>query len=293
MAKKTKADPTGQRINRSVASRQLRSRLEKARVDVISIFRAIPRSRRVVNAVVYGYDLNPGQAEILNNQFKQTIANALETQGETMPLKWWFQKNIELPVRQATIEGLNEFNRLITIAQSQAMAGVGGVTAQRIAPEIVLSSQKYLSELRNLYIEDYQMIKSLSDSTASQVIGEVNRGISAGLSPSDIGDKINERFDVAKSSADRIARTEINRAYTSSKLRATKTASEISGFKSRVRHLSALLPKRTRKSHAARHYLVYTIEEQNAWWNRDANLINCMCSIRTILIDDNGNYVEV
>lgn len=293
MAKKTSSDPTGQRVNRARASRALKTKLNASQREVIALFRAVPKSRRVVNAVVWGYDLNPQQAEILNNQIRSVLKNnLLQTQGETMPINWWFQKYVEIPYRQGTIESLNEINRLISIAESQGMVGAGGVAAQRIAPEIVLSSQPYLDELRNMYVENFQQIKSLSDTTASQVITKINSGMNAGLSSSEITDEITQRFNVSVSNADRISRTEVNRAYNEARIRATRKASDISGFDAKVRHISALLPKRTRKSHAARHYNVYTMEEQERWWARDANRIQCLCYVRSILIGSDGNYIE-
>lgn len=296
---KTKGDPTGQRKNRADTSKHLAARIEKARREVITLFRAVPKSRRSVTKTVneqipvYDYDLTPEQAEILNNKIRKIIDDLLlETEGNTMPMKWWMKEDLELPTRQATIEEINEFNRLIALAIALGMLGRGGTELQRIAPEVVLSSQKYLSELRNVYIENFQTIKSLSDGTASQVIQKINSGINAGLTPTDISKSITERFNVSKSNADRIARTEVNRAYTGAKLRATKTAGEVSGAKPMVRHISALLPNRTRAHHAARHYLVYTPEEQEAWWAEGSNRINCLCTIRTVLIDKEGNYIE-
>ena len=295
MAKSSKGDPTGQRVNRADTARRLRARIEKVRRQVITLFRAIPNSRRpVVSAqAVYSYDINPEQAEILNNQIRKLIDDALlQTDGDTMPMNWWYKPEVELPNRQGTLDEINEFNRLIALAILAGMVGRGGAEPQRIAPEVVLSSQKYLAELRNVYVENFQTIKSLSDTTASQVIQKINSGIRAGLTPTEISESITERFGVSKSNADRIARTEINAAYTNARLRATQTAAEISGFKPMVRHISALLPDRTRRHHAARHYLIYTPEDQAAWWAQDANRINCLCSIRTVLIDDEGNYIE-
>lgn len=294
--KKTKADPTGQRANRAQASKKLQARLKKAKRSILTLFRSIPATRRTVivsaTKVVYGYDVPPDQAEILNNQIRSILNASLDTQGDTMPMKWWFQKYVELPVRQGELEGLNEMNRLISIADSEGMVGSGGVTPQRIAPEVVLSSKKYLDELRNVYMENFQVIKTLSDTTAGQVIGVINRGIKAGNTPTQISEDITDRFNVSEFNADRIARTEVNRAFTDAKIRAVKTASDISGLNGMVRHISALLPDRTRASHAARHYLVYTTEEQELWWNEDANRINCLCHVRSILIDDEGNYIE-
>lgn len=300
MAKPTSGDPTGQRFNRDRTARRLDARIETARRETVTLFRSIPKSRRSVTKVinqdqqaVYDYDLNPEQTEGMNNQIRAIIAmQLLQTTGNAMPLNWWYKPQVEEPTRQATLEEINEFNRLLAIAAGLKLTGVGGIAPQRIAPEVVLSSQKYLEQLRAVYLENFQVIKSLSDTTAAQVIQQINSGMKAGLTPTEIGKRINERFGVAKSNADRIARTEVNRAYTDAKLRATKTAGEISGFKPLVRHISALLPNRTRKWHAARHYLVYTMEQQNAWWDEDANRINCLCSVRTVLIDKDGNYIE-
>lgn len=297
---KTAGDPTGQRSNRARTSKALEQRLDLARRQVLGVFRRIPRSRRsvtkIVNAevqAVYDYDQTPEQTEATNNEIRAIIAMLLlQTTGDMMPLNWWYRPQVEEPTRQGTLEELNEFNRLITIAITAGVLAAGGITPQRISPEVVLSSQRYLQELRAVYIDNFQVIKSLSDTTAAQVLQKINSGMRAGLTPTEIAGQITERFDVAKSSANRIARTEVNKAYNEAKLRATKTAGEISGLKPLVRHISALLPNRTRAWHAARHYLVYTVEQQEAWWNEDANRINCLCSVRSVIIDNEGNYIE-
>lgn len=294
MAKPNKGDPTGQRVNRANTAKKLRVRLEVSRREVVGIFRKVTKKRiSVTPNVSYQYDINPEQTEAFNNQIRKIISDALlQTDGDTMPIKWWYKPEIELPTRQGTLEELNEFNKLIALAILAGMTGRGGIEPQRIAPEVVLSSQRYLEELRNVYVENFQTIRSLSDGTASQVIQKINSGIKAGMTPTKISESITERFNVSKSNADRIARTEVNAAYTNAKMRAINTASELSGLDPKVRHISALLPGRTRNHHAARHYLVYTPEEQNAWWAEGANRINCLCSIRTILIDKEGNYLE-
>lgn len=297
---KTAGDPTGQRANRARTSKALEQRLDLARRQVLGVFRRIPRSRRqvtkVVNAevqAVYDYDQTPEQNEATNNEIRAIIAMLLlQTTGDSMPQNWFFKPQVEEPTRQGTLEELNEFNRLITIAITAGVLAAGGITPQRISPEVVLSSQRYLQELRAVYIDNFTTIKSLSDNTAAQVLQKINSGMRAGLTPTEIAGQITERFNVAKSSADRIARTEVNKAYNEARLRATNTAGEISGLKPLVRHISALLPNRTRKHHAARHYLVYTTSQQQAWWAEDANLVNCLCSTRTVIIDNDGNYIE-
>ena len=168
MAKKTKADPTGQRVNRNRTTKRLSARLEKARRDIIALFRKIPRSRRQVTKivnndvqVVYDYDVSPEQIEIFNAGIRRIIDMLLlETQADTMPMNWWYKPDIELPVRQGTLEEIHMINRLIAAAIALGMTGRGGMLPQVISAEAVLSSPGYLTELRNVYAENFQVIKS-------------------------------------------------------------------------------------------------------------------------------------
>lgn len=295
---KTAGDPTGQRANRARTTRKLNARLTEAKGKVISLFRSVPKSRRSVTKVrnaekqaVYDYDQTPEQNENFNKEIAAIIALLLlqTSSGDSMPQNWFLKPDFEEPTRQGTLTEINEFNRLITIAIGAGVLGAGGITPQRISPEAVLSSQRYLQELRRVYIDNFQIVKSLSDTTANQVIGVINSGMRAGLTPTEIAGQITERFDVAQSSAKRIAHTEVNRAYNEAIMRATKQAEEISGLKALVRHISALLPT-TRSWHAARHMNVYEVEQQRAWWQNE--WYNCYCTVATVLVDNNGNYIE-
>ena len=298
MGKKTKEDPTGMAANRNRTTRRLDLRLNKARRQVLTLFRAIPRARKVetkiVNAetqAVYTYDLNPVQLEMMNAEVRTIINNELlETQSDIMPLDWWYQPEVELPVRQGTLEEINRINQLITAA---ALAGVRvrGLEPQRIAPGIILSSRPYLEELRNVYVENFATIKTLSNRTADQVIQQINTGMKSGLTPTEIAGSINERFKVSTSSAKRIAETEINRAYTNAKMNAVDLVATETGLRAGVIHISALTST-TRASHAARHGLAFTTTQQRQWWDTGSARINCKCSVLSALIDRDGNIVQ-
>ena len=67
--------------------------------------------------------------------------------------------------------------------------------------------------------------------------------------------------------------------------------SQRTGLRSAVMHISALTAT-TRAHHAARHGLIYTMEDQISWWNEGANRINCKCSINTVLITKSGKAVD-
>lgn len=293
MASKTLEDPTGQRVNRARTERKFNKRINAAQRDVISLFRNIPKRRRIVpNLAVYDYDVTPEQTEAFNAEIRRIIDLWLLNGAiESVPNNWWYKQEIEQPVRQGMLEEINEFNRLIGIAITAGIVGAGGMLPQRIAPELIFSSPEYLSTLRNVYVENFQTIKTLSSRTAGQVIQRINTGIQSGLTPSQITKEIRERFSVSKSGAKRITDTEVNKAYNDAKLRATQQVARATGLAARVRHISALLPT-TREKHAARHKKTYTVEAQRIWWDTGANRINCHCSTTTVLVNRSGEVIE-
>ena len=130
----------------------------------------------------------------------------------------------------------------------------------------------------------YLVIKGLSDGVATQIVGVINNGIDGKLSISKIAENINGRFDVSKSSARRIAQTEVNRAFNDAKLNVGELAEQRTGIKTAVRHISALLAT-TRPHHAARHKKIYSRAAQESWWAEGVNRINCRCTIESVLIN--------
>ena len=301
MGKKTKQDPTGQNSNRNKGSRILQARIKKAKAEVMDLFSAIPKrstvQKRIINArddqVVYEYDISPTEQQLLAAGVTAAVNGYLLESQDAMPADWYWKKKIELPYRQGTLEESARFNQLI--AESTIAAKKAGDVAEpfiaQITSEQVLTSREYRDALQNVYASNYHEIKALSEKTASQVIQVVNDGISAGETPARISKQISERFGVAESSAQRIATTEFNRAYTNSKLNAVKVISKRTGLRAGVIHISALMPS-TRSSHAARHGNAYTVADQEQWWNSGANRINCHCNVISVLIDNNGRVVQ-
>lgn len=320
----TPTDPTGQARNRNRATRRLQARLTIAEREVKALFRAIPRTRKqqvilpnagksVVENVfrsyhrdiatgivsilpnadtetIYAYDLSTTGAIALQIDIREAIDRALEVAGLIPPPGWWYEPLIELPYRQGTLEEIRDFNQLI----AQAIAAgttVGGLPILITDPADILLSPDYLQRLREVVVRNHGLIKSLSDRTADQVIQQINLGIDAGDTPSQIRKKITKRFNVSRSNAKRIADTEINRAYNDARIEAAKTAGERSGLRAGLLHISALIPT-TRANHAARHGKAYTPDQQLKWWNSGSERINCLCTTRSVLIDRNGKVVD-
>ena len=299
---KTKADPTGQQKNRKKGTLTLDRRLNKSEREVKALFRAIPKKRKakatitndfLINAktVFYEYEITEQELSQLGNSVEFILNDELlETQIGFMPINWYWKDNIEQPYRQGTAESLVSFNQLIAGA---AIAGVlvKGLPPRPVPIEQVLLSESYREALNKAYVTNFESVKTLSQRTSSQVMQKINAGIEAGNTPTAIANDISERFDVARSSAKRIADTEINKAYNDSKIRANDIAASETGLRSGVIHISALTPT-TRNTHAARHGNAYTTVDQLQWWDSNANRINCKCTTISVLIDSKGKVVQ-
>lgn len=298
MPKKTKADPTGQARNRNKGTRRLSAKLTRAERQVKSLFREIPRlaSRQtsIVNVeqtTIYDYDLTPQEQQQLERSVQFILNNELlETQIGDMPLNWYWQDNVEPSYRQGTAEELNRFNQLISTA---VIAGVlvDGLPPATIAVESVLLSEPYRQALNNVFVSNFQVIETLSERTSAQVMQQIRSGVQSGETPTVIAKSISERFDVSRSSAERISRTEINKTYNDAKLNVVDITAKRTGLRAGVIHISALTST-TRATHAARHGLAYTVADQLQWWNSGTNRINCLCSTESVLIDRSGKVVQ-
>ena len=255
-SRKRKNDPTGQASRRRKATRALVRRLDMAEGAVKRLFRDIPATRRTIapirnqETVFYDYDLTPAERTQLEIQIAIILGLWLETTGDAPPSDWFWADEIEPPYRQGAMEEVSRANQLIAAA---IVAGlITDPFVQQIPVEQVINSVEYQTALRDLVVKNHSTITSLSERTSAQVIQEINSGTRAGLSPNEVAKNITERFNVSKSSAKRIADTEINRAYNDAKLDSVRIIETQTGQRSGVLHISALLPT-TRTEHAARH----------------------------------------
>jgi SPP1 gp7 family putative phage head morphogenesis protein len=273
MGRKTKADPNGQRGNVRNTTAKLRKRLRRSQQRVLREFKAIPVT--AVNArekfYAYQYDVDFLWLTILD-----IMQGELGTMSQTMPHDWWYKSQIELPWRQGVLDEITDFNRIVK---------------EPVTVQPILYSPQYLSGLRDAQSVNYGLIKTLGQDTAKSVFQVINDGMKGALTPTEIKQNIKDRFGVSESNAKRIARTEVNRAYTDARLNTVEQLEGLSGVGMGVVHKSALIPT-TRRHHAARHNKVYTVQQQRKWWNTGANKINCYCSIRSIVFNEDGEIAD-
>lgn len=298
MARKSKQDPTGQARRRDTAARLLQGRLTQAERQVKALFRAVPRTRRtqapLTNAVipVYDYQITPAELEELERRIRAIVAiELLDTELDRMDPNWWWKPQVGVPYRQGTAEEIVEFNQLVTRELVRTRTA-RGLTTQRLDIGSVLRSPEYIAARDRMFVRNFNSIKTLSDRTSSQVIQQINAGLNAKNTPTEIRDAITERFDVSRSAATRIANTEVNQAYNDARLDATDIAAGQTGLRAGVIHLSALLPT-TREEHGDRHGDAFTTAQQRKWWDSNANRINCHCSTQAVLIDAKGKVIDI
>lgn len=294
---KTKADPTGLARNRNKSFRRLKVRIDRAEKKIKALFRAIPKKRRTKvkiqnkeTSTIYDYELTAQDLDQLNRSIDFIINDELLESQNEMPFDWYWKEDIEQPYRAGAIEETNTFNQLIVGA---GIAGIliDGFMAQEIPTEQVLFSEIYRDNLAKKYASNFTTFKGLSENTTKQVMQTIELGTQSGLTPTKTAKNISNRFDVSRSSADRITRTEINKAFTDGKMETGIVISRRTGLRSAVIHISALTST-TRSHHAARHGNAYTVEDQMSWWSEGANRINCLCDITTVLIDKSGKVID-
>ena len=288
----SKHNPVNQQRAINKTARSLRVRLGTAQRRIKKIMRAIPRKRRTIadiinNLAVTEYGISASEREQLEIAIERILNEELldNALGGEMPFDWYYKDDIEPPYRAGTATEVNETNRLIDAAIIAGALAIGarGFTRKITVEEVLLSSE-YRALLEKVYIRNYVSVKGLAKRTTTQLVQAINGGFDSRLNITDIAEEIAARFDVADSSARRIAQTEVNRAFNDAKMDAGDLIAKQTGVKTAVRHISALIPT-TRPDHAARHQQIFTREAQEQWWNGGINRINCYCSVQTVLLD--------
>ena len=274
-------DPTRQAGNRRRAIANLRKRLDGAKKEIFKIVDSISVRVSANNSIInnrttYIWDMSPERQSEVDSIIRQTIDRWLATQTPERPARWFFTTYMSDATEPAAADALNNIKLLGEGMQSSAE--MDAVTLRSIFQE-----PRYRSVIENIYGRAFNEMKGFSGDTAT----DLNDAVMLGKSPRDAQRDIAKRFDVSDSRAERIARTEINRGYTVSRVKAAKEVATKLDLDVRVLHRSSLMIS-TRKWHAARHGKVFTFQEQDDWWADGTNRINCLCSIAEVVVRPNG-----
>lgn len=269
-------DPTQQAGNRRKAKVDIAKRVRALRDPVLGILDSFPVQSIQVNKTTYQYDINPARIDSLFDELLAIFYNALELNRDRRV--WFFNDYLGPAWQDGTIQA---FERIKTLAESAA-PDIG----EAMQLDSVLSSPEYASRFEIISARAFESMKGFAGQAAQELGGILGRGVASGQSPRTIARDIRAKFStIERYRAERIARTEVNNAFTEARHEVNKDARDRLGLQLRVMHVSSLVPN-TRPSHAARHGNLYTLEEQKEWWAEGSNKINCLCStVEVIMID--------
>ena len=236
---------------------------------------SFPVERIEVNKATYEYRVSPARIESLFDELLAAFYQALELNGRG---SWFLNQHLGKAWQDGTVQA---FTRLKTLAESAAPD-----RAETMNLDSALSSPEYVRRFDIISARAFENMKGFAGQAAVDLGSILGRGVAQGQSPRKMARDIRKKFDQIEGyRALRIARTEVNNAYTEARFEQTKDVRDRLGLEVRVMHVSALVPS-TRYTHAARHGQLYTLEEQREFWASGTNRINCLCStVEVVLID--------
>lgn len=274
-----KSDPVGTDDLERKAIRAFRVRIRKIGQQYIKALKELkgePWPQPLTNRD-YHYRIDPTSFKTMLDRIGDYVDRLLLEGGFD---NLWFLKGY---VEPADSRGLS---------QERANIAAQSATYRASVPEvgILLTTEPYKLRLAMLAARQFELMKGLTGTMKAELGRVLSDGLARGQNPRTVAKQIRERIGVSESRAERIARTEIPTALRKARMAESARASREYGLSFKQMHMSALSPT-TRPSHAARHGRLYTIEEQQEWWEQGSNSINCKCSTITVLVDSKGEPV--
>lgn len=272
------------------ANKNIRKAMRNIQADTLAMFERIPRERIAADKAgfvgnadtTYRYMITAQQLNQIPNELGQIIDAYLLQNGR---IDWWGYKEID---SGAAVGASSEVVNIV----AQTTPAEYPVTVQSA---LMTDAHKARTELlRGRMFESMQNLSADMKSNLSRILSQ---GVADGMSPTEIARNIHEQIGLPKwnsgdskasyARAKLIAETEINSAARTARQGQRDDARRI-GVNGETVWLSALRPT-TRRSHARRHGETYTEQENNRFYMRDANQINCRCTQVFVVVDKDGN----
>lgn len=292
------SDPTGLKRLRDSANSAVRSRflhIGKFQRELVNklprSFKNVPRDKApgVRKQDMRKADLRPNARQytwlvddILMDQtadtLRQELRDILLGGSDRSTRRWFFLSYLDRAAGRGAQDSLRTSQLIVPTNE----------TLQDITPEMVLADPAFQARTRLLHGRVFEEMKGLTESMVSTMRRTLTNAMGRGVGISDIRGMLNKNVGVDLVRAERIARTEINKAYTDAYLDESQAINEEiledDDEEIKVMHFSALSPT-TRLSHAERHAHLYTQAEQKEWWDSGSNRINCLCTTIDVLVD--------
>lgn len=185
-------------------------------------------------------------------------------------------RNVEGAYRQGTAQAVNNLSKL-TDDYTRTVTSV-------------LRSRPWQRRVALAGARVFELMEGFQGKLGGELSRILIQGVEDGQNPRVVAKAINNRFRIGNNRAKRIARTEITGALRRANWDESQDAEDKFGIKQGMLHFSALSPT-TRQTHASRHGRIYSINEVRDWYSVDGNAINCKCTQRSVLLDENNEPV--
>lgn len=254
-------------VNRSLAAtrRWLLDQLASIPVTRIEV-NSSPQAPLAVNASTYEYIIDTFRLKGIVDELRRRLGGTSE------------------PVVSRAVSGYE-------IGTAAEVTALGAITQDytRTVTQ-VLASDPWQRRVALVRARVFEQMEGFVAETATDLARVLSNGIEGGFNPITVAKDITQRFGVASSRAERIARTEITGALRRARWDEAEDAAINVGVRTMQMHLSALSPT-SRETHIRRHGNLYTVQEVREWYAQDGNGINCKCSQAPVLVDAEGKPV--
>lgn len=245
---------------------QFRSKFKRILSDVRKFIDGVPVNPVTVNQVVYEYLLDENLIDDVD-QFINDLIDQILMEGDARTN--FLSDASRQAYENSTADAIGSLDIVTEGTYPRTYQNI------RLTPAF---------EDRLLYIgtRTFESMKGLTGDMKGQLGRLLLDGMASGENPNRIAARINKNLfgDKKKGTkgnlarAKKIARTEITNAHRKAIRDEDFQANQI-GIRTGLMHISALIPDRTRKTHAQRHGGIYTRKETEEWYQKDGNGINC------------------
>jgi hypothetical protein len=286
-------DPANQFTNLRQANGQLKRRYRNIQIgmrDVIAGIdkRIVPDSAAggIVTNVRYEYLVDAEKFQDIN-LFIQRLLNEelLDSVDQQLTQRWWLNANLDRAAEDGVSDALQS-------AKNMAVVDVVGPELSQAVRSIqldnILLSRGFQSRVALVQSRVFESMRGLTDSTRSDLADTLGRGMANGTGVKELTKNVMDRVNVSFNRSRRIVRTEVLQAYRTASREETRELNEdvYSGSDWIMQSLwfSALAPT-SRATHIARHGVIHTQNEDELFYSKNANQINCLCSQSPILVN--------
>jgi len=232
------------------------------------------------NAVRYDYLLDADMMDRTMSAIDRILTQDILDGSDFWTTRFFLNPFIESATEDGTTDS---FESAIRIVEGSPVEG----NLSLLSAQQQLMQPAYMDRLRLVNGRVFESMKGLTGDMKSQLRLTLTEGVARGVGIRDLKSMINKRLGVGMVRAERIARTEINAAYTNAYMdestELNETALKDDDWQIRQCHRSALAST-TRPTHAARHGTVSTVAEQLDWWTANGR-VNCLCATLDVLVN--------